>query len=65
MSGSPVNVLGVEVDPCDRDGLFAGVADLPVLSLALGLLGAMAIVCIAALLAQSDVADCLRYCGKH
>jgi len=45
--------------------VFAGLADLPVLSLALGLLGAMAIVCIAALLAQSDVADCLRYCGKH
>ena len=45
--------------------VFAGFADLPVLSLALGLLGAMAIVCIATRLAQSNVADCLRYCGKH
>jgi uncharacterized membrane protein YcfT len=45
--------------------VFAGLADLTLMSLALGLLGAMAIVCIAALLAQSGVADCLRYCGKH
>jgi uncharacterized membrane protein YcfT len=45
--------------------VFTGLADLPVLSLALGLLGAMAIVCIAALLAQTDIANCLRYCGRH
>jgi uncharacterized membrane protein YcfT len=45
--------------------VFVGVADLPVVSLALGMLGAAAIVCIAALLANSDVADCLRDCGRH
>ena len=45
--------------------VFAGVPGLPVLSLALGMLGAMAIVCIAALLAKSDVADFLRYCGSR
>jgi uncharacterized membrane protein YcfT len=45
--------------------VFTGLAGLPVLSLALGLAGAMAIVCIAALLAQTDIANCLRYCGRH
>jgi uncharacterized membrane protein YcfT len=45
--------------------VFAGYADLPVLSLALGMLGAAAIVCASALLARSDAAEFLRTCGRH
>src|SRR5215468_4890810 len=39
-----------------------GVADLPVLSLALGLLGATAVVALAAVMATSDLFSALRYC---
>jgi uncharacterized membrane protein YcfT len=45
--------------------VFAGLADVPVLSLALGMLGAAAIVCMAALLAKGNVAASLHYCGGH
>jgi uncharacterized membrane protein YcfT len=45
--------------------VFAGYADLPVLSLALGMLGAAAIVCVSALLARSEVVQSLRYCGNR
>ena len=43
----------------------AGYAGLPVVSLALGMLGAAAIVCVSALLAKSNVAELLRTCGRH
>jgi uncharacterized membrane protein YcfT len=42
-----------------------GLADLPVLSLALGALGATAVVAISALLARSDLFAALRYCGQN
>jgi uncharacterized membrane protein YcfT len=45
--------------------VFAGYAELPVVSLALGLLGAAAVVAVAALMAKSDVFMPLRYCGQN
>ena len=42
-----------------------GYAEWPVISLTLGLLGAGAIVTLAALLAQTRGFDALRYCGEH
>jgi uncharacterized membrane protein YcfT len=42
-----------------------GVADLPVVSLALGFLGASAIIAMAALMAGSSLCEPLRYCGQH
>jgi uncharacterized membrane protein YcfT len=43
----------------------ATVAELPGVGLALGLAGAMAIIGIAALLAQARIDGPLRYCGRH
>jgi uncharacterized membrane protein YcfT len=43
----------------------AGYADLPFVSLALGLVGAAAVVSVAALMAKSDLFSPLRYCGYH
>jgi uncharacterized membrane protein YcfT len=45
--------------------VLAGYADRPVVSLALGLVGAGAVVVIAALMARSDVFQPLRYCGQN
>jgi uncharacterized membrane protein YcfT len=45
--------------------VLGGYADRPVVSLALGLVGAAAVVVIAALLARSDVFQPLRYCGQN
>jgi uncharacterized membrane protein YcfT len=45
--------------------VFLGLAELPLVSLALGLVGAMAVVSISALLALSDLAAPLRYCGRN
>jgi uncharacterized membrane protein YcfT len=45
--------------------VFNGLAELPLVSLALGLAGAAAVVAVAALLAQSGLAAPLRYCGRH
>jgi uncharacterized membrane protein YcfT len=42
-----------------------GRADLPVVSLALGLAGAFAVVAVAVLLAKTIVADPIRYCGQN
>jgi uncharacterized membrane protein YcfT len=42
-----------------------GLADLPVLSLALGLLGATAVVSVSALMATIDLFAALRYCGRN
>jgi uncharacterized membrane protein YcfT len=42
-----------------------GYSEWPVISLTLGLLGAGAIVALAALLAQTRIFDALRYCGEH
>jgi uncharacterized membrane protein YcfT len=49
------------------NGFFAyqGYAELPFVSLALGLLGAAAIVRLSALMAKSDLFAPLRYCGRH
>jgi uncharacterized membrane protein YcfT len=45
--------------------VFNGLAELPGVSLALGLVGAMAVVTISALLAKSDLFKPLRYCGRN
>jgi len=45
--------------------VFAGYGDLPVVSLALGFLGAGAVVAFSALIATSDLFRPLRYCGRN
>ena len=45
--------------------VFNGVAELALVSLGLGLLGAAAVVVLAALLAKSDLFKPLRYCGEN
>ena len=45
--------------------VFSGYADLPVVSLALGLLGVGAVVSLCALLAKGDRLPALRYCGRN
>lgn len=40
-------------------------AELPFVSLALGILGASAVVSIASLLAKTEIFNALRYCGRH
>jgi uncharacterized membrane protein YcfT len=45
--------------------VLGGYADRPVVSLALGFVGAGAVVVVAALLARSDMAQPLRYCGQN
>lgn len=45
--------------------VFNGMAQLPLVSLALGLAGAAAVVAVSVLLAQTDVAKPLRYCGRN
>jgi uncharacterized membrane protein YcfT len=45
--------------------VFTGFADEIIVSLSLGLVGAAAVVTIAALMAKTDVFAALRYCGKH
>jgi uncharacterized membrane protein YcfT len=45
--------------------VLGGYADRPFVSLALGLVGAGAVVAVAALMARSDVFRPLRYCGQN
>jgi len=45
--------------------VFNGLGGLPLVSLVLGLLGATAVVALAALMAKSDVFGPLRYCGRN
>jgi uncharacterized membrane protein YcfT len=45
--------------------VYQGYAELPLVSLALGLIGAAAVVRVSALLAMSHVFRPLRYCGEH
>jgi uncharacterized membrane protein YcfT len=45
--------------------VFNGFAELALVSLGLGLLGAAAVVALAALLAKSDLFKPLRYCGEN
>jgi uncharacterized membrane protein YcfT len=45
--------------------VFSNNAALPIVSLALGLAGAAAVVAVSSLMAQSDVFRPLRYCGRH
>ncbi len=45
--------------------VFAGLSALPFLSLALGLVGAGAVVVVSALLSKTDFAAAIRYCGRN
>lgn len=45
--------------------VFHGFAELPFVSLALGLAGAAAVVAVSVLLSQTDLAAPLRYCGRN
>jgi uncharacterized membrane protein YcfT len=45
--------------------VFMGYGDLPFMSLALGFVGAAAVVAVAALMAKTDVFQSLRYCGAN
>jgi uncharacterized membrane protein YcfT len=45
--------------------VFNGLAELPLVSLSLGLVGAMAVVTVSALMAKSDLFRPLRYCGRN
>ena len=45
--------------------VFNGLAELPLVSLSLGLVGAMAVVSVSALMAMSDLFRPLRYCGRN
>jgi uncharacterized membrane protein YcfT len=45
--------------------VFNGLSELPLVSLGLGLVGAVAVISISALLAMSDLARPLRYCGQN
>jgi uncharacterized membrane protein YcfT len=45
--------------------VFNGLAELPLVSLTLGLAGAAAVVSVSVLLAKSDLASPLRYCGRN
>src|SRR5207245_2951676 len=45
--------------------VFNGLAGFPLVSLALGLAGAAAVVSLSALMAQSDLFKPLRYCGRN
>jgi uncharacterized membrane protein YcfT len=45
--------------------VFNGLAELPLVSLSLGLAGAMAVVSVSALMAMSDLFRPLRYCGRN
>jgi uncharacterized membrane protein YcfT len=44
---------------------FGGFSELPLVSLVLGLAGASAVISLSALLAKSDLAQPLRYCGRN
>jgi uncharacterized membrane protein YcfT len=45
--------------------VYGGYSEWPIISLILGIMGAIAIIAIAALLAQTRLFDALRYCGQH
>jgi uncharacterized membrane protein YcfT len=45
--------------------VMAGYADVPLVSLGLGLVGAAAVVAVAALMAKADLFSSLRYCGRQ
>jgi uncharacterized membrane protein YcfT len=45
--------------------VYAGLAGLPLVSLALGLVGAAAVVCVSALMAKAKLFDPVRYCGRN
>jgi uncharacterized membrane protein YcfT len=59
-------VIGLSLWACINGALvMAGFADLPLLSLALGFAGALAVVAAAALMAKSDLFRPLRTCGRN
>lgn len=45
--------------------VFGGMADLPLVSLSLGLIGAVAVVSVSALLSKSHLMAPIRYCGRN
>jgi len=45
--------------------VYTGCAGLPLISLALGLVGAIAVVSLSALMAKAKLFDPVRYCGQH
>ena len=45
--------------------VYAGISTMPLVSLALGFAGALAVISFSALLSKSDVMAPLRYCGRH
>ena len=45
--------------------VFYGLAELPLITLALGLMGAVAVISLSALMAKSDLFKPLRYCGRN
>jgi uncharacterized membrane protein YcfT len=49
----------------DVAAVWGGVSEWPVVSLVLGLMGALAIISVAALIATADVLPLLRYAGEH
>jgi len=58
-------IAGLVVWALVNGGLvFAGHADLPLVSLGLGAVGALAVVTVSALMAKTPVAEPLRYCGE-
>jgi uncharacterized membrane protein YcfT len=62
----PLALAGLLVWAFVNGGLVAmGCADLPLVSLGLGFLGALAVVSVAALMAKSDLFQPLRYCGRN
>jgi uncharacterized membrane protein YcfT len=67
VQASPDAALAGLVAWCLVNGLlvFNGLAELPLVSLGLGLVGAAAVVAVSGLLAMSDLAKPLRYCGQN
>jgi uncharacterized membrane protein YcfT len=67
VQGQPaVALVGLALWACVNGiAVTAGYADLPFVSLGLGLVGAGAVVAVAALMAKTDVFSPLRYCGRQ
>ena len=67
MQDKPVHALGALTVWAVINGalVLGGYADRPFVSLALGFVGAGAVVVIAALLARADMFQPLRYCGQN
>jgi uncharacterized membrane protein YcfT len=61
-----LGVIGIVIwSAVNGIAVFSGRAELPFVSLTLGMVGAGAVVTLAALWARSDTSRALRYCGRH